>query len=264
MQKLTAILFLSLGLLSFSVFGQTRKAQKVVKTSIVYAPETVEQKIVRYAVTYHLDPRLFQSLIYAESTFNPSARSGKGAGCLTQLMPPTARRFGLVVNSQIDERFSNVDKCLNAGAYYLAWLLSTFHGDVRLALAGYNAGEGAVMKFGNRIPPYRETTQYVEKICALYYGQYGHGVAMAYNQPLAQSFVNDLYRNWRVRRIGTASPSAAPQIPDSNSDDPVRISVEPNAAEESRAKLANKKPGVTRVQLEPPTTRLRTQSLSFY
>jgi soluble lytic murein transglycosylase-like protein len=78
-----------------------------------------------------------------------------------QLMPATARRFG--VTSIYDPR-QNID----AGVRYMRWLLDTFHGDVVLALAGYNAGEGAVMKYGNNIPPYRETQEYVRRITARY------------------------------------------------------------------------------------------------
>lgn len=222
--------------------------------------ETIEQKIARISSNYRLDPRLFHSLIYAESTFKMNAYSPKGAGCLTQLMPATARRFGLIVNSQQDERFSNVEKCLTAGAQYLAFLLNTFKGDVRLALAGYNAGEGAVMKYGWRIPPFRETVQYVEKICALYYGQSGHGVAMAYNQPLAQSWTNSLYQNWRVRRTNQVF-AVKQQIPQAITSDQNNAG---NNSAEVEEKTVPKKTVVTRVKVPEPNTRLRTESLSFY
>ena len=78
-----------------------------------------------------------------------------------QLMPATARRFG--VTSIYDPR-QNID----AGVRYMRWLLDTFNGDVVLALAGYNAGEGAVMKYGNNVPPYRETQEYVRRITSRY------------------------------------------------------------------------------------------------
>jgi soluble lytic murein transglycosylase-like protein len=78
-----------------------------------------------------------------------------------QLMPATARRFG--VTSIYDPR-QNID----AGVRYMRWLLDTFNGDVVLALAGYNAGEGAVMKYGNSVPPYRETQEYVRRITSRY------------------------------------------------------------------------------------------------
>jgi membrane-bound lytic murein transglycosylase MltF len=78
-----------------------------------------------------------------------------------QLMPATARRFG--VRNIWDPR-ENID----AGARYMRWLLDKFDGDVRLALAGYNAGEGAVMKYGYRVPPYSETQEYVRRITQRY------------------------------------------------------------------------------------------------
>ncbi len=246
-----------------SVFGQNRTVKKTNFNLPVLKIESLAQKIARIAVYHKIDPRLFQSLIYTESAFKYNARSPKNAGCLTQLMPDTARRFGLVVNDSVDERFSNLDKCLGAGATYLAWLLSTFKGDVRLALAGYNAGEGAVMKYGNRIPPFRETVRYVEKICALYYGQSGHGVAMAYNQPLAQTWASELYRNRRVSGGGGNSVSRyTPNpglndlyLPQNSGDAPI------TGAKEN---FVPKKTVVNRVRLKEASPRLRTESLSFF
>ena len=78
-----------------------------------------------------------------------------------QLMPGTARRFGV---TNIYDPKQNID----AGVKYMRWLLDTFGGDVVLALAGYNAGEGAVMKYGNNVPPYRETQEYVRRISVRY------------------------------------------------------------------------------------------------
>jgi soluble lytic murein transglycosylase-like protein len=87
--------------------------------------------------------------------------SYKGARGLMQLMPGTAARFG--VNSIWDPR-QNIE----GGTRYMRFLLDQFDGDVKLALAGYNAGEGAVMKYGNRIPPYNETQEYVRRISRRY------------------------------------------------------------------------------------------------
>ena len=78
-----------------------------------------------------------------------------------QLMPATARRFGV---TKIYDPQQNIE----AGVKYMRWLLDTFNGDVVLALAGYNAGEGAVMKYGYAVPPYRETQEYVRRISARY------------------------------------------------------------------------------------------------
>jgi len=127
--------------------------------------------IVSSARRYNVDPLLIYSQMHQESSFHIRATSNKGASGLMQLMPATARRFG--VTSIYDPR-QNID----AGVRYMRWLLDTFNGDVVLALAGYNAGEGAVMKYGGNVPPYRETQEYVRRITARYNsisnGQYIH------------------------------------------------------------------------------------------
>jgi soluble lytic murein transglycosylase-like protein len=110
---------------------------------------------------YGIDPLLIYSQMHQESSFKLTARSYKGASGLMQLMPATARRFGV---TQIYDPKQNID----AGVRYMRWLLDTFNGDVVLALAGYNAGEGAVMKYGWNIPPYRETQEYVRRITSRY------------------------------------------------------------------------------------------------
>lgn len=108
-----------------------------------------------------VDPLLLYSIMHQESTFKTRAMSNKGARGLMQLMPGTAARFG--VSSIWDPR-QNVE----GGTRYMRFLLDKFDGDVQLALAGYNAGEGAVMKYGNRIPPYSETQEYVRRISRRY------------------------------------------------------------------------------------------------
>lgn len=117
--------------------------------------------IVESSRRYGIDPLLIYSQMHQESSFKITATSYKGASGLMQLMPATARRFG--VTSIYDPR-QNVD----AGVRYMRWLLDTFKGDVVLALAGYNAGEGAVMKYGWSVPPYRETQEYVRRITSRY------------------------------------------------------------------------------------------------
>lgn len=258
MKKTIAFACLGIVLLATSIFGQRQTADAPKRTPApVSQTETLPQQINRIALRYGLDARLFQALIYTESVYKIKAVSYKGAACYTQLMPATARRFGLRVDSQVDERF-NSEKCLAAGAYYLAWLLRTFRGDVRLALAGYNAGEGAVMKYGWRVPPYKETVQYVEKICALYYGQSGHGVTMAYNQPQAVSWVSNLYnrRSSSAMKTAYARHSEAP-LPAQNADDSTASPI-PSSNEKTAVK-----PVVTRVAIDETPTRIRTQSLSF-
>jgi soluble lytic murein transglycosylase-like protein len=103
-----------------------------------------------------VDPALLAGLVKQESNFNPNAQSGVGARGLTQLMPSTAR--GLGVTDPSDPAQS-----LEAGAKFLGGLLKQFGGDERLALAAYNAGPGAVQKYGG-IPPYAETQRYVPKV----------------------------------------------------------------------------------------------------
>jgi hypothetical protein len=116
--------------------------------------------INRIAKKYHLDPNLIHAIISAESAFNPSAVSSAGAMGLMQLMPDTARRFG--VNNPFDPVAN-----LHGGVRYLRWLMDKFQ-NTYLALAAYNAGEGAVTRYGNSIPPYEETQTYVNRVIRFY------------------------------------------------------------------------------------------------
>jgi hypothetical protein len=122
--------------------------------------------INRIAAQHRLEPALLHAVISAESSYNPWAVSPKGAMGLMQLMPGTAARFG--VGNPYDP-IAN----MQGGARYLRWLLDYFN-DTRLAVAAYNAGEGAVQKYGNQIPPYRETQNYVVKVLD-YYHRYRSG-----------------------------------------------------------------------------------------
>jgi soluble lytic murein transglycosylase-like protein len=108
-----------------------------------------------------VDPLLLYAIMHQESTFKPRAMSNKGARGLMQLMPGTAVRFG--VNSIWDPQ-QNIE----GGSRYMRFLLDKFDGNVELALAGYNAGEGAVIKYGYNIPPYSETQEYVRRISKRY------------------------------------------------------------------------------------------------
>ena len=118
---------------------------------------TVDDFIVESGQRNSVDPLLIYSIMHQESTFKPRALSPKGARGLMQLMPPTAARFGV---KNIYDPKQNIE----GAARYMRFLLDLFSGDVRLALAGYNAGEGAVIKFGYQVPPYNETQEYVRRI----------------------------------------------------------------------------------------------------
>ena len=116
--------------------------------------------INQIAARYRLEPALLHAVISAESSYNPWAVSPKGAMGMMQLMPGTANRFG--VGNPYDPVAN-----MHGGARYLRWLLDQFN-DTRLAVAAYNAGEGAVQRYGNQIPPYRETQDYVVKVLDYY------------------------------------------------------------------------------------------------
>jgi soluble lytic murein transglycosylase-like protein len=121
----------------------------------------IDSYIVESSGRYSIDPMLIYSQMSQESSFKPRALSNKGASGLMQLMPATARRMG--VNNIYDPK-QNIE----GGVRYMRLLLDMFDGDVSLALAGYNAGEGAVMRYGRQIPPYNETQDYVRRISARY------------------------------------------------------------------------------------------------
>jgi soluble lytic murein transglycosylase-like protein len=120
------------------------------------------QIIYDIAIRHSVNPQLVAALIHVESAFNPRAVSRKGAYGLMQLLPETARRFG--VHRKRD--LFNPKKNLEAGVKYLKWLTERFAGDAQKILAAYNAGEGAVDRFGG-IPPYHETQEYVQRIFGL-------------------------------------------------------------------------------------------------
>jgi soluble lytic murein transglycosylase-like protein len=113
------------------------------------------------AKTHGVDVALVHAVITAESGYNPRAVSRAGAQGIMQLMPDTARRFG--VQNSFDAA-QNID----GGVKYLRELLTMFNGNRELAVAAYNAGENAVIRHGNRIPPYAETMHYVPKVLGFY------------------------------------------------------------------------------------------------
>lgn len=122
----------------------------------------IDELIYRAGQQHGLDPRLLHAVILQESRYKADAESYAGAQGLMQLMPAAAKRF------KCEDR-KDPQQNIEAGAKYLRWLLKRFDGDVKLALAGYNAGEGNVMKYGYRVPPFRETRNYVRKISGRYH-----------------------------------------------------------------------------------------------
>ena len=124
-------------------------------------PTKYSGHVLAAAQETHVDPALIHAVISVESGYNPSARSSAGAVGLMQLMPGTARRYG--VKDRLDPAQN-----IQGGARYLRDLKVMFGNNLQLVLAAYNAGEDAVLKYGRRIPPYRETAAYVPKVLGYY------------------------------------------------------------------------------------------------
>ncbi len=121
----------------------------------------LEPLVQRVALKHGIHAALLKAIIEVESAYNAQARSPKGAIGLMQVMPATAARYG---HFDLYSPEQNVD----VGARYLSDLLRMFGGDVRLAVAAYNAGENAVIRHGRRVPPYRETIKYVPMVLERY------------------------------------------------------------------------------------------------
>jgi soluble lytic murein transglycosylase-like protein len=149
-------------------FAPEAQAQAVVRVDEDFIPADIPSSgdhdldliIFRAGKQYGVDPRFIHAVIYQESKYKVQAKSHAGAQGLMQLMPATARRFGCTDSY---DTAANIE----AGTKYLRFLLQRFNGNVSLALAGYNAGEGSVDKY-NGIPPYGETQNYVRNITSRY------------------------------------------------------------------------------------------------
>ena len=131
------------------------EAPVAAKPQAVTAPQALRKLADDAAGRHGVDPLLVDSVIRVESNYNPLAVSPKGAEGLMQLIPATARRFGVTNSFDVKEN-------IEAGVTYLKYLLDMF-GDDRRAVAAYNAGESAVMRYGD-VPPYRETMNYVSRV----------------------------------------------------------------------------------------------------
>ncbi len=141
-----------------SAIGAAEKS--IVGSEVDPTRQQIEEWVRRLAPRYGLDAELVLAVIGVESNFNPRARSPKNAWGLMQLIPDTAARFGVRDSTHPIQN-------LHGGMSYLRWLLAYFRGDLQLALAGYNAGEGAVEKHRG-VPPYQETKTYVRKVIRAY------------------------------------------------------------------------------------------------
>jgi len=132
--------------------------------------KVVKHHLREAAQLHNIDYDLLKALIATESGFDAAAVSPKGAIGLMQVMPATAQRYGLTGDKALplEKKLTDPRTNIRAGSRYLRYLLDLFPGNLELALAAYNAGEGAVQRAGNRIPNYRETQNYVRTVLQLY------------------------------------------------------------------------------------------------
>lgn len=140
--------------------AQDTPDNNIEKISFKNSRENIENLIEKYAQKNNLDPDFIKAVVKQESGFNPDAKSKCGAMGLMQLMPQTAKGLGVV------DAF-DPEQNIEGGVKYLKSMLNRFNNDPKLALAAYNAGPGAVQKYGD-IPPYKETQNYVKNILASY------------------------------------------------------------------------------------------------
>ena len=159
--------------------------------------------------THKIDFELLQALIATESGFDAAVVSPKGAVGLMQLMPPTAQRYGVQADKKttIEQKLTDPKINIKAGSRYLHDLLKMFPGNTELALAAYNAGEGAVKRYGNKIPPFPETQNYVKTVMQIY----------AFLKPpsmlVAQAKPGDAKQPTRVRmELGTGPAGATGSV----------------------------------------------------
>jgi soluble lytic murein transglycosylase-like protein len=142
---------------TYLVFGSAGTASFRATKPASAKAAVYDDLILEHANAHALSPDFVRAVIQAESAFNPRARSAKGAMGLMQLMPQTAAEYHVI------DAYNPADN-IRAGVAYLKSLMTRFGNDVSLALAAYNAGPGAVEKYGRTVPPYKETRSYVARI----------------------------------------------------------------------------------------------------
>ena len=140
---------------------EQKSFSKVAYKNFLKNQKKYSDTIAHYAKLYQLPKPLLDAIISAESAYDPNAISTAGAVGMMQLMPATAKRYGV-------SNRKNAHENINGGSRYFRDLLVMFDNDLKLALAAYNAGENAVIKYGHQIPPYKETQNYVRKVLQYY------------------------------------------------------------------------------------------------
>jgi soluble lytic murein transglycosylase-like protein len=130
----------------------------------------VQPLIDKIARRHDVDPALVKAVMAVESGFNPEAVSSKGAIGLMQVIPDTGARFGVTADARrtVEQKLADPHTNIAAGVRYLRWLMELYPNNLELTLAAYNAGEGAVRRYNNQIPPYPETRQYVSTVMQFY------------------------------------------------------------------------------------------------
>ncbi|WGZ93534.1 MAG: lytic transglycosylase domain-containing protein [Candidatus Thiothrix putei] len=143
-------------------------------------------EITQAAIKYRVSPALIKAVITAESCFRNEAKSHKGAGGLMQLIPATARRFG------VNDRFNPAEN-IDGGTRYLRWLLNRYHGSIPHAIAAYNAGEGRVDQYGANVP-ITETAVYTKRVLNAYGKLASNGMRYPASRPTQPQLIKVNYR----------------------------------------------------------------------
>ena len=179
--------------------------------------KAVREHIQAAARTHAVDYGLIKAVIAAESGFDPAAISPKGAVGLMQLLPTTAAQYGVAADPpgrpgagrSVVQKLTDPRTNILAGTRYLAYLLKLFQGDTELAVAAYNAGEGAVQRAGRQVPNYKETRGYVRTVMGLY-AAFKPAPAPAGTPPVAYN-VSRVKGRVRVELGGAPAPGPAPE-----------------------------------------------------